>query len=122
MDETEPRRLSALRLRVGIVLVLLWWLPFWALSPAIADTMSGLANPPSVAAVTTVIVVLQTIIGVVGFVVAGAEVKAVVTNAPKKKALGIIWYLLIHGRMPEQPAAVGAPVEPDAPTGPGTAA
>jgi hypothetical protein len=68
---------SPLRLRVGVSLILLWIVPFWALAPRIAHSLSGLSNPPSVAAVTTAIVVVQTIIGLLGFWVAGAAVKSV---------------------------------------------
>ena len=58
--------MSPLRLRVGVFLILLWIVPFWALAPYIADSLSGLSNPPSVAAVTTTIFVVQTIIGLLG--------------------------------------------------------
>ena len=59
--------LSPLRLRVGVFLIILWWTPFWAFAARIADSLSGLTNPPSVAADTTTIVVVQTIIGLLGF-------------------------------------------------------
>jgi hypothetical protein len=52
---------------VGVVLILLWLLPFWALAPHIAHSLSGFSNPLSVAAVATTIVVVQTIIGLLGF-------------------------------------------------------
>jgi hypothetical protein len=57
-----------------------------ALAPHIAHSLSGLSNPPSVAAVTTVIVVVQTIIGLLGLWVAGAEVKSVIKRATLKRA------------------------------------
>ena len=56
-----------LRLRVGVLLILLWIVPFWALAPFIANSLSGLSNPPSDAAVTTTILVVQTILGPLGF-------------------------------------------------------
>ena len=82
---TEDRKSagpSRLRLRVGVFLILLWIVPFWALAPLIADALSGLSNPPSVAAVTTAIVVVQTIKG-----------------STKRQALGAIWSILIHGEI-----------------------
>ena len=42
------------------------------------DTTSGLSNPPSVAAVTTTIFVVQTIIGLLGSWVAGTQAKSII--------------------------------------------
>ena len=88
---------SALRVRMGVFLVLLWLLPFWALAPHIAHSLSGLSNPPSVAAVTTAIVVVQTIVGLLGFWVAGTEVKSIIKGSTMWHALGAIWSILLHG-------------------------
>jgi hypothetical protein len=94
---------SALRLRMGVFLVLLWLLPFWALAPHIAHSLSGLSNPPSVAAVTTAIVVVQTILGLLGFWVAGTEVKSIIKGSTMWHALGAIWsILLLHGSIQGQ--------------------
>src|SRR5215203_3183717 len=88
---------SPLRLRLGVFLILLWIVPFWALAPYIAHSLSGLSNPPSVAAVTTTIVVAQTIIGLLGFWVAGAAVKSIIKGSTMRHALAAIWSMLIHG-------------------------
>jgi hypothetical protein len=93
---------SALRLRMGVFLVLLWLLPFWALAPHIAHSLSGLSNPPSVAAVTTAIVVVQTILGLLGFWVAGTEVKSIIKGSTMWHALGAIWSILLHGSIQGQ--------------------
>jgi hypothetical protein len=89
--------LSPLHLRVGVFLILLWLLPFWALAPRIAHSLSGLSNPPSVAALTTAIVIVQTIIGLLGFWVAGTEVKSIIKSSTKRHALWAIWSILLHG-------------------------
>ena len=72
----KPSRV--VRLRVGMAMVLLWWAPFWLLGPPIADLLKGLTHPPSAAAVTTAIVVLQTIVGLIGFWLAGTEAKSII--------------------------------------------
>ncbi len=91
---------SPLRLRFGVLLILLWLLPFWALAPYIAHSLKGLSNPPSVAAVTTAIVVVQTILGLLGLLIAGAEVKAIIKSSGKLvPALRAIWPILIHGEI-----------------------
>jgi hypothetical protein len=88
---------SPLRLRVGVFLILLWIVPFWLLAEPIAHSLSGLSNPPSVAAVTTAIVVVQTILGLLGFWVAGTQVKSIIKGSTTRHALGAIWSILLHG-------------------------
>ena len=95
--DTESVDVSPLRLRVGVSLILLWLIPFWALGPYIAHSLSGLSNPPSDAAVTTAIVVVQTILGLLGFWVAGTGVKSIIKGATLKHALAATWSMLIHG-------------------------
>ena len=95
--DTESAGLSPSRLRVGAVMIISWLLPFWALAPFIAHSLNGLSNPPSVAAVTTTIVVVQTIIGLLGFWVAGTEVKSLIKGSSLKHALGAVWSVIVHG-------------------------
>jgi hypothetical protein len=101
-EDTKSAGPSRLRLRVGVFLILLWIVPFWALAPRIADSLSGLSNPPSVAAVTTTIVVVQTIIGLLGFWVAGTQVKSIIKGSTTRHSLGAIWSMLIHGDIRNQ--------------------
>jgi hypothetical protein len=96
-EGAKSAEMSPLRLRVGVFLILLWIVPFWALAPYIAHSLSGVRNPPSVAAVTTTILVVQTIIGLLGFWVAGAAVKSIIKGSTMRHALGAIWSMLIHG-------------------------
>ena len=70
-EDTKAAGPSPLRLRVGVFLILLWIVPFWALAPYIAHSLSGGSNTPSAADVTTIIVAVQTVIGLLGFWVAG---------------------------------------------------
>src|SRR5512133_1870071 len=98
-EDAKSAGMSPLRLRVGVFLILLWIVPFWALAPRIAHSLSGLSNPPSVAAVTTTIVVVQTILGLFGSWVAGTEVKSIIKGAGMKRALRALWSILIHGEV-----------------------
>jgi hypothetical protein len=110
-EDTKSAGPSPLRLRVGVFLILLWIVPFWALAPLIADSLSGLSNPPSVAAVTTAIVTVQTILGLLGFWVAGAAVKSIIKGSTMRHALGAIWSMLIHGDLRGQSAVAKDPNE-----------
>jgi hypothetical protein len=87
-EDAKSAGMSPLRLRLGALLIILWLLPFWALAPEIAHLLRGLSNPPSVAAVTTTIVVVQTIIGLLGLWIAGTEVKSIIKGSTMRHALG----------------------------------
>jgi hypothetical protein len=110
-EDTKSAGPSPLRLRVGVFLILLWIVPFWALAPYIAHSLSGLSNPPSVAAVTTAMLVVQTIIGLLGFWVAGAAVKSIIKGSTMRHALGAIWSMLIHGEIRGQGEVGNDPTE-----------
>jgi hypothetical protein len=110
-EDTKSAGPSPLRLRVGVFLILLWIVPFWALAPYIAHSLSGLSNPPSVAAVTTSIVIVQTIIGLLGSWVAGTQVKSIIKGSTKRHALGAIWSILLHGEIRGQGDAGNDPNE-----------
>src|SRR4249919_3717342 len=90
---------SRLVFRLAVFLILLWIVPFWALAPLIANSLSGLSHPPSVAAVTTAIVIVQTTLGLIGSWVAGTQVKSIIKGSTKRQALGAIWSILIHGEV-----------------------
>jgi hypothetical protein len=107
---------------VAVALVLVWWAPFWLLGPLIADSLSGLSNPPSAAAVTTAIVVVQTIIGLIGFWLGGTEVTSIARRSTKKQALRAIWSVLLHGEIPahlQAPAPSGDEPPPSGDVGAG---
>jgi hypothetical protein len=98
--------MSPFRLRAGVALIILWLLPFWALAPEIAHSLSGTSSPPSVASVTTYIVVVQTIFGLLGLWIAGTEVKSIVKGSTLKRSLSALWFIFIHGKL-RDPETVG---------------
>ena len=99
-EDSKSAGPSSLRLRLGVFLILLWMLPFWLLAPEVAHLLSGLSSSaPSVAAVTTTIVVVQTILGLLGMFVAGTQVKAIIKGSTRRQALGAIWSIFIHGKI-----------------------
>jgi len=93
---------SPLRLRLGVAMIAFWWLPLWALAPAVSDALGG---QPSTQALTVGIVVVQTLVGILGSWFAGTMVKSTLMGRPKKQAFGTIWYLLIHGKLRDEPLA-----------------
>jgi hypothetical protein len=98
-DDSKAAGASSLRLRLGVFLILLWILPFWLLAPEVAHLLSGGTGQPSVATVTTAFVVVQTILGLIGMVVAGTQVKSIVKGSTRRHAIAAIWSIFIHGEI-----------------------
>ncbi|MFA6001620.1 MAG: hypothetical protein WC828_05840 [Thermoleophilia bacterium] len=88
---------SSLRLRIGVVMILLWLLPFWWLSPFIASIISPDNEDSSTFVVTVIIMTVQTIIGLAGVYLAGKETAQIIKKAPKKRILKTVWQIFLHG-------------------------
>lgn len=94
MDQAThtTRAISAARLRVGVVLVALWWLPVWLLAPVITQ----LWDLDSTTVLIGVIVV-QTVVGLVGVLVAGRQVYRIMQGVSRRQLLPTVWQVLRHG-------------------------
>jgi hypothetical protein len=79
---------GGVKLRVGVLLWLLSWVPF-----AVIFGLEGAAR--------TVAWIVEITIGVVGLALAGTEVAGTVRASGWRKAPGIAWHALIHGPPPE---------------------
>lgn len=98
--EQATRAISPSRLRVGVVLVALWWLPVWLLAPVIAELWDLDSTDVWVA-----VIVVQTIVGLVGVLVAGRQVARIMQGVSRKQLLPTVWRVLRHGTLgtAEQP-------------------
>lgn len=86
-----------LRVRIGILLFLLWWLPFYLLSPAIAELL-GMGDDAEARRVITVwIVCIQTLLGVTGAYLAGKELFATLGNVRRRRLLPLAWRIVWSG-------------------------
>jgi hypothetical protein len=94
MNEENTTAVSALRLRVGVICLVLWWIPFWALAPGIADALNIKASY-----VTFAIMGVQTAFGFLGIWVAGKEVSNIIKKTPKKQVPKKVWHVLVHGSL-----------------------
>ncbi len=88
---------SSFRMRIGVVMLLVWFLPFWMLGPYIASVLEIGDAERAAAVATGVIMAVQTLIGVVGAYVAGKETAALIRTTPRRKLAGTVWQLLRHG-------------------------
>jgi hypothetical protein len=96
MEQVTPAR-SGLRLRLGLFFILLWWLPIWLLSPAVSDLL-GVQSSTARHEVLVIMVVIQTIVGIAGFILASREVFRLIKQVPRRKVPGTIWHMIRTGK------------------------
>ncbi len=96
MSDQRNKTVSVFRLRIGIVLLMLWMLPFWWFGPGIAEFL-GINTPKGVSTVTFIIVAIQTVIGIIGAVIAGKEVTGIVKGTKVRKMPKKVWRILRSG-------------------------
>jgi hypothetical protein len=93
MSSDSPH-VSVFRLRLGIILFALFWLPAYLLAPVVA---AALGNESALVRITIFIMVIQTAIGLIGFWVAGSEIVPLVRHLPRKKIPKTVWRLFWTG-------------------------
>ena len=84
--------ISATRLRVGVFLILLWWIPVWLAAPVIGEAF-GL----DVVDVAVALAVVQTVVGALGTLVAGKQITRILRGVPRKQMLPTVWRVFRHG-------------------------
>ena len=97
-------QVSVFRLRLGLVLIGIWWIPIWLLAPVV----SHVVDQP-VGSVTIAIAIVQTILGVIGALIAGRQAARIVRHSGFRAVPGKIWRVLWTGKLAEP--------EPDEPPG-----
>ena len=83
---------SVLRLRIGVLLLFIWWLPIWIIGPQLARLFGF---DPDHTRIT--IMIVQTIIGFIGAPIVGKQVAAIVKKTSFKKMPGVIWRAIRYG-------------------------
>jgi uncharacterized membrane protein len=98
MTTTNPP-VSVFRLRLGVSLFVVWWLPIYLFATEI-DAWLGIPSS-STATRNTVIVIMtvQTIIGLFGLYLVGGELADILKHTKFKKMPGVIWHLLWSGEL-----------------------
>jgi len=89
-----------LRLRVGVLLIVLSWFPFAQITIRIAHSNGDLTNDDSATAFRLVVWGIQVVVGVVGLLLVG---KAAVDEAKRMGWRGTprrMWQLFVHGSQP----------------------
>ena len=95
---------SIFRLRLGVLLIGIWWIPIWLLAPIIAKVIGE-----PVGSVTVTVAIVQTVIGLIGALIAGRQAAKIVRHTGIRAVPRKIWHVLWTGRIEPEPAEAGAP-------------
>jgi hypothetical protein len=107
---------SVVRLRLGVTMIGIWWIPIWLLGPVVA----GLTGQ-SVGSVTITVAIVQTVIGLIGALLAGRQAAKIVRHTGFRAVPRKIWRVLWTGEMPDpEPADATVAAEPPPPSVPET--
>jgi hypothetical protein len=70
----------------------------WAAAPAIAKWLGN----SDTGQVTFCIMAIQTVIGLLGILIAGKQVLALMKKVPRKQLAKTVWHVLVHGKLEQQ--------------------
>jgi len=93
-------QVSVFRLRVGVVLIAIFWIPIWLAAPLVAR----LIDQP-VGSITITIALIQTVIGLIGVLFAGRPTLTLVRHTKMRAAPRKIWHIIWTGKL-DEPEAV----------------
>ncbi len=94
MSEDNKADISPTRLRVGVLLIFIWWLPIWVFAPQIADFFGFDPNNARI-----VIMIIQTIIGFFGVLIVGKQVAGIIKGVPFKRMIPTVWGVIRSGKV-----------------------
>ena len=90
----QDSRSAIIRLRIGVLLLFIWWIPLWIIGPQIAKLLGVDPNHTRIT-----IMVIQTIIGFIGGLLVGKQVAVIIKKTSFRKMPRTIWHALIHGSL-----------------------
>jgi len=93
--DTDPRDpMSPARLRAGVFLILIWWIPVWLAAPVISAACGLDAD-----VVLVGLIVIQTILGAFGALLAGRQISRILRGVPRKQMRSTVWHVFRHGSL-----------------------
>ena len=89
--------ISVVRVRIGILLFLLWWLPIYLLTPVLAGLLGKADDASARHAITVWLVCIQTVIGLVGVYLAGRELFSTLGKVRRRRLVPVAWHIVRRG-------------------------
>ena len=97
MNKEKTNDVSIWRLRLGVLLIIFWWLPIYLTVPSITAALGDTGNAHAIKVITFFIITIQTIIGITGFLLVGKSLASNLRKVSTKKLPKVFWEMLWHG-------------------------
>jgi hypothetical protein len=94
-----PKPVSAAKLRLGVVLIALWWIPVYLAVPVLIKALGDSGNPHAVKIFTAWVILIQTVIGLAGLALLGKELSQALRGMPLKKMPITFWRIIWTGHV-----------------------
>lgn len=96
MDINKKPKISLFRLRLGVFLIFIWWIPIYLAIPALVASLN-LNSSNAQTIITISVIVIQTILGIIGFVVVGKSVASSIKEVKFKYVPNVFWHMIWNG-------------------------
>lgn len=102
MSATD-KKVSVLKLRLGVLMFIIWWIPIYLAFPAINSELNATTKKQQ-AIIALVIITIQTIIGILGLMLVGKSLAYTLKKVKSKKIPIVIWRMLWSGKTDIDPS------------------
>jgi len=101
---STAQHMSIFRIRLGVFFFILWWIPIYLTLPTVTDALGISNNKKATTAIFVSIIVVQTILGIVGVLLAGKEMASTLKEVKFKKLPKVVWKILWSAKTDIDPA------------------
>jgi len=98
-EQVETLEISVWRVRVGIIFIVIFWIPIWLILPIIAKVFFGSEEAIVNNHLTIIIGSIQGIFGLLGLILVGKQAMIIVRKTSYRKMPKIMWHILISGQI-----------------------
>jgi hypothetical protein len=100
VNTSNPPPISTTKLRVGILLFVIWWIPIYLTVPLVVGALGDAGNAHATKVVTISIIAAQSLIGLAGLLLLGKQLTLTLKRVPFKKMPRALWRALKSGSTP----------------------
>lgn len=102
-SKSEKDKVSIFKLRLGVFLFILWWIPIYLTFPYLDNTLNA-STKQQKAIIGASIIIVQTILGVIGVFLVGKALAATLRKVEVKKLPITVWRILWSGKTDVDPS------------------
>jgi hypothetical protein len=98
-DQEDNVEISASRIRIGLAIWVISYLPFPLIVVGILHAMGQLSNPKNTSQLVLVMYVIQFIIGFIGLIIAGRDTITLFKKVGYRRLPGCVWRAIRYGQI-----------------------